>query len=170
MVTWWTCVVLAAAVMPAAGQVSVEAGVHAGSACVNGGTGCAGAFVGPYVGLDLRRQVVVRVRHFTVDIDERSQVLFDILIREHSRRGQFTLGEVLYAFRRRAIVQPFVGISVGRRVYRQVTVCAPVSCDEARTRPNGGHPGVYGGTLESRRLTVGGVGGLMFRAGERLTI
>ncbi|MCR4374558.1 MAG: hypothetical protein NUW22_06885 [Acidobacteria bacterium] len=153
---------------PAAGQVSIDIGVHAGAACLNGGPECAGGFVGPVASAEWRRRVALRIRYVAVDLEEDAFTFGVFTIRRQGRRGQLLLGELLYEFRPRSRIQPVVGVSLGRRVFQDVTTCEPVSCAEASASPGG--PGVFGGVLKNSRFTAGGIAGLSVRAGERVTI
>ena len=159
---------LTAVAVPASGQVSVEIGVHGGSACLNGGAACTGSFLGPFAALEWDRRVALRLRHLDVDLDDHAIRYGAFAIRRRNRHGQLVLGEVVYQFGRRSRIQPFVGASLGHREYRQVTTCSPVSCAEASATPGG--PGVAGGLLRNSRFTAGGIGGVIVRAGGRVTI
>ncbi|MEZ5316517.1 MAG: hypothetical protein R2752_03870 [Vicinamibacterales bacterium] len=119
--------------------------------------------------IEWNRRVAVRLRYFAVDIGDRTSTFGPFTIHDTGRRGALLLGEVLYEFRPRSKIQPFVGASAGRRSFETVTRCEPVSCAEARATPGG--PGVYvGGRLRSSRFTLGGIAGVSMRPANRVTI
>lgn len=166
---WFIAVVVAgltSAPAPAAGQVAVDVGVHAGAACLDGGPGCTGGFVGPLAAVEWNRRVALRIRHFTVDVGDRAITSGPFRIRTQDRRGQLLLGEFLYEFRHQSRVQPFVGLSIGHRTFRSVTTCEPVSCAEV----NAGWMRVADGVVRNSRATLGGIAGVAARAGDRVTV
>jgi len=169
--TWFVVLVasgLLCAGAPAAGQVAVDVGVHTGVACLNGGPGCEGSFVGPLAALEWNGRVALRIRHFAADVGDRSITSGHFTIRTQDRRGQLLLWEFLYKFRRPSRIQPFVGLSVGHRSFRSATTCVPVSCAEVNAIPGGLR--VADGVVKNSRATVGGITGVAFHANERVTI
>jgi len=166
------CVVVVAFLImpatPAIAQITVNAGGHGGVACLNGGPNCTGGFLGPFAGVEWGDRVALRVRHFSVDIGDRTGTDAGITILRTDRGGRLVVGEVLYEFIPDRKVQPFLGLSAGQRVFRQLTTCEPVPCEEAYPQPGG--PRVTGGVGRHARRTVGVLVGVTYRPVRRLAI
>jgi len=160
------CLTMSAA--PAIAQITVDVGGHGGAACLNGRPNCTGGFLGPFAGVQWRDRVAVRVRYFSVDIGDWTNTFTGITIRRTDRSGRLVVGEILYEFVPEQKVRPFLGLSVGQRVFRLLTTCEPITCEEASAWPGG--PGVAGGATRYAKRTVGVVAGFTFRPVKQVAI
>jgi len=153
---------------PAMAQIAVDVGGHGGAACLNGRPNCTGGFLGPFAGVEWRDRVALRIRYFSVDIGDWIHTIAGITIRRTDRSGRLVVGEVLYEFVPERKMRPFLGLSVGQRVFRQLTSCEPITCEEAYAQAGGPRP--IGGVHRQTRRTVGVLAGFTYRPVSQLAV
>lgn len=124
--------------------------------------------MGPVATVRWDDRFALRLRHLTVEVGDRISQAGPAVVSTREREGRLILGELLFEWLRHSKVRPVVGVSLGRRTFRSVTTCEPVSCAEVNASPGG--PRVADGVITNRRATLGGIAGISLRAGERVTL
>ena len=148
-------------------QTAVEVGGQLGVACQQGREKCAGTFVGPTAGVQLKDRLDLRFRFFSFTIGDRTIATNDVLIHETSVNRRMILGEVVYNFMPRQRVRPFLGLSVGQRRDKSTVNCSPRPCAEvaAILGPSQFHDG-----SPVAHCSVGVIAGLNYRVANRVRI
>lgn len=150
----------------ASAQVVAEVGGQVGVACQRGRESCAGAFVGPTIGMQWNDRLEVRIRYFRFTIADRTIAADNQLFHETSVNRRMILGEIVYNFGSHQRFQPLLGLSVGQRRDMADVSCSPQSCAEGQVP---GASRFYDGSPVDH-VSVGVVAGFSYRPADRLRI